>query len=216
MVDRRFRESSFFLVPNYNKFEQEHEILSGLKHGENFSTIRTQVFSFHRLAWYFLQQTGLLSKNVISEVGSAMIMRRVLQDLAEQLTVYRGEVSKEGFIQQLLDLFLELQMGNISPEDLQIQLQSEKTNEADQQLKFKDLMLIYRAYQNELQERELQVENPIATLTRFLTEDQDCFSVMPNLSKTLFIVTGFSGFSGQELLLLDTLMQKALFLFLCF
>ncbi|MGX7162821.1 PD-(D/E)XK nuclease family protein [Enterococcus massiliensis] len=198
----------FFLVPNYNKFEQEHEILSGLKHGENFSTIRTQVFSFHRLAWYFLQQTGLLSKNVISEVGSAMIMRRVLQDLAEQLTVYRGEVSKEGFIQQLLDLFLELQMGNISPEDLQIQLQSEKTNEADQQLKFKDLMLIYRAYQNELQERELQVENPIATLTRFLTEDQDCFSVMPNLSKTLFIVTGFSGFSGQELLLLDTLMQK--------
>ncbi|WP_122645037.1 PD-(D/E)XK nuclease family protein [Enterococcus mediterraneensis] len=198
----------FFLVPNYNKFEQERQILSGLKQGEEFSTIRTQVFSFHRLAWYFLQQTGLLSKNVISEVGSAMIMRRVLQQLSEQLTIYRGEVTKDGFIQQLLSVVSELQMGNIQPEDLLIQLQSQQTNEADQQLKFKDLMMIYTAYQNELLERELQVENPIATLTRYLNEEQESFSSAPDLSKTLFIVTGFSSFNAQELLLLGTLMVK--------
>jgi len=42
----------FFLVPNYNKFEREREILKGLKAGRSgdFASIRGQVYSFHRLA----------------------------------------------------------------------------------------------------------------------------------------------------------------------
>lgn len=50
----------FFLVPNYNKFEQEIRLLAAMKQDDKaveFSTIRTQVFSFQRLAWYFCKRT---------------------------------------------------------------------------------------------------------------------------------------------------------------
>ena len=41
----------------------EKEILQALKQGTgDFASVRAQVYSFHRLAWFYLQQTGWLSK----------------------------------------------------------------------------------------------------------------------------------------------------------
>ena len=68
---------SLFLVPNYNKFEREREILQALKQGTgDFASIRAQVYSFHRLAWFYLQQTGWLSKTAITDTGATMILRK--------------------------------------------------------------------------------------------------------------------------------------------
>ncbi|KFN91237.1 ATP-dependent nuclease, subunit B [Tetragenococcus muriaticus 3MR10-3] len=92
----------FFIVPNYNKFEREQEILSQLKNRqakENFSTIRGQVYSFNRLAWYFLQDSGQINGQSISDTGSAMIMRKVLDALTEELLIFRGEVKKKVLLQ---------------------------------------------------------------------------------------------------------------------
>lgn len=116
------QQDVFFLVPNYNKFEREQELLSQLKrqqHVEEFTSIRGQVYSFNRLAWYFLQRTGQFGGTMISEVGSAMIMRKVLESLTEQLTIFRGEINKSGFISQLIELYKEFQLGNIHAEELQ-------------------------------------------------------------------------------------------------
>lgn len=88
----------FFLVPNYNKFEQEQEILAQLRKEngkETFSTTNVQVFSFYRLAWYLLAQTTLLSGNELSEAGSAMILRQILEKNEEKLTIFRGEINKK-------------------------------------------------------------------------------------------------------------------------
>ncbi|MEG0372740.1 MAG: ATP-dependent helicase, partial [Enterococcus sp.] len=123
----------FFLVPNYNKFEQEINLLSAMKkntHDSEFSTIRTQVFSFQRLAWYFLQRDGQVPGNILSDAGNAMILRKVLQDLQEELTIFRGEVNKTGFIQQLLGFYQEMQVGNVLVEDLAV-----SENDPDQALK---------------------------------------------------------------------------------
>ncbi len=61
-----------------------------------FSTTNVQVFSFYRLAWYLLQQTTLLTGNELSESGSAMILRQILEKNEEELTIFRGEINKEG------------------------------------------------------------------------------------------------------------------------
>lgn len=111
----------FFLVPNYNKFEQEISLLSAMKQNTKnveFSTIRTQVFSFQRLAWFFLQRDGQIPGNVLSEAGNAMILRKILHERREELTIFRGEVNKTGFIQQLVSFYQEMQIGNVTVEDL--------------------------------------------------------------------------------------------------
>ncbi|KAF1296584.1 ATP-dependent helicase [Enterococcus sp. JM4C] len=197
----------YFLVPNYNKFEQEQAILSQLRHSQNLKTIsttRVQVFSFYRLAWFFLQQTTLLSGNELSEAGAAMIFRQILEKEQEQLTVFRGEVNKTGFIQQLYSLYMELKGGNIAPEDLKFvgtkpQTNSEETvKDVDQQLKLADLHFLFSKFEEELVKRDILSPDVLDLLINYLPT--------LDLEHTKFIVSGFSHFNGQEHQLVATLM----------
>ena len=186
----------FFIVPNYNKFEQEIHLLSAMKKGNHtteFSTIRTQVFSFQRLAWYFLQRDGQVPGNILSEAGNAMILRKILKEQQEELTIFRGEVNKTGFIQQLAGFYQEMQIGNVSVEDL-----AESGSDQDQVLKLQDLKKVFAAYEDALLEYNVANEDPLQLLHTYL-ESQ-------NLSNCLFIVSGFTRFNAQELTILTTLM----------
>lgn len=94
----------FFLVPNYNKFEREIEILKALKQERGttqFSSIKTQVFSFQRLSWYYFQTSGESQQDTITDIGARMLLRKVLTEQAQRLTLFRGEIDKVGFLTQL-------------------------------------------------------------------------------------------------------------------
>ena len=148
----------FFLVPNYNKFEQEISLLSAMKQNTKnveFSTIRTQVFSFQRLAWFFLQRDGQIPGNVLSEAGNAMILRKILHERREELTIFRGEVNKTGFIQQLVSFYQEMQIGNVTVEDL-----DENGNDIDQVLKLQDLKKVFAAYEEALLNYQVTNDDP--------------------------------------------------------
>ena len=56
----------FYLVPNHIKFEQEIQVLQKLRQlqtttSDSITSTRLQVFSFYRLAWYYLQHTPFYS-----------------------------------------------------------------------------------------------------------------------------------------------------------
>lgn len=187
----------FFIVPNYNKFEQEIQLLSGMKKGDSlFSTIATQVFSFNRLAWYFLQKEGKIPRNTLTEAGNAMVLRKVLTDLESQLIIFRGEINKVGFIEQLANFYQEMQLGNLTIADLVID--DQKT---DAQLKLQDLQKIFAAYEKALVTHHVENTDPLALLTDYLTETK--------LPKALFIVSGFTRFNGKELAILQVLMTQS-------
>lgn len=210
----------FFLVPNYNKFVQEQELLQGLKQrqqSQNFSTIDIQVFSFYRLAWYFLQQTGQLTEATITETGSMMILRQVLGELAEELVVFKSEVKKAGFVRQLLDFHQELTAGKLTPADLLSSVGADEDTTGpeaakwqDQQAKLAEVAQILSAYQTALNQRKLQVEDPLAVLVAYLQGELDQeLMTPPDLSETLFIAYGFEELYAQEIQLLQVLLSKA-------
>lgn len=185
----------FFLVPNYNKFEQEINLLSAMKTAgktTEFSTIRTQVFSFQRLAWYFLQKDGQIPGNILSEAGNAMILRKILHEKREELTIFRGEVNKTGFIQQLVGFYQEMQIGNVTVDDL-----VENGNDQDQVLKLQDLRMVFAAYEEALLAYQVANEDPLLLLQDYLSRK--------DLSNDLFIVSGFTRFNARELSVLNTL-----------
>ena len=207
----------FFLVPNYNKFEREMELLSGLKNKRNqphFSTIHSQVYSFHRLAWYFLQRTGKLGKEQVNEAGALLLMRKVLSQVKEELLLYRREIEQSGFVAQLLELYQEFQIGNVQLEDFMLTSSEEGSTKAprenDVQLKLRELQLIFSVYEQELMKRELEVFQPLSLLTHYLQElDNDSSTGESSLTNTLFIISGFSSFSAQEQSLIQVLMEKS-------
>lgn len=191
----------YFLVPNYNKFEQEKDLLTvvwGQQDGF-FATTRTQVFSFRRFAWFMLQTNPDYPKSSLSEAGAAMIFRQILLEHKEELTVLQGEISKTGFIQQLYSFYRELKEGNVTAADLTSVITLAGGKE-DQQLKLKDLALVVSAFEEELVVRRLHSDDYLQQLKQHL-EGKD-------LSRLLFIVSGFSRFSARELQLLSVLMQQ--------
>ncbi|WP_430609173.1 PD-(D/E)XK nuclease family protein [Enterococcus sp. DIV0876] len=215
------QQEVFFVVPNYNKFEREREILQGLKAAQSgdFASIRAQVYSFHRLAWYYLQQTGLLSQGALSENGATMIMRKLLLDMEEELILYRGEINKSGFVQQLLAFYQEMHTSQLSVTDLLAG--GEILDNTDANRKFTELAAIFQRFEAELLARAVQVDQPITLLTRYLAGDSGVVSKQgattplenfsqerPDLSKTLYVISGFSSFSTQEQQLINVLMKK--------
>ncbi|EOH88504.1 PD-(D/E)XK nuclease family protein [Enterococcus pallens] len=193
-LDKDPENRVFFIVPNYNKFEQEIQLLETMKDQKEYSSIRAQVFSFERLAWYFLQKQGKIPGNVLSDSGNAMILRKVLQEQREKLVIFRGEANKTGFIQQLVQFYREMQIGNVSVEDL-----NQLTGNQDEQLKLADLRLIYQEYETALFKHQVKNEDPLLLLYNLL-QDQ-------TIKNSLFILTGFSRFNAREQNILSTLMK---------
>lgn len=197
----------FYLVPNHMKFEQEINALTRIKNSQNsqsdsIATMRFQVFSFYRLAWYFLQHTQFYGSEVLSEAGAAMVFRKILSENEEALKVFRGEVNKSGFIQQLFDLYQEMKEGNIDLDELYGYLsQSDSgSKEQDLQLKIQDIKLVFSKFEETMSQYGIKSAEIINFLTEYL-ETKD-------LRNVLFVINGYHTFSARELKLIETLMRR--------
>ncbi|MGX7059284.1 PD-(D/E)XK nuclease family protein [Vagococcus humatus] len=199
----------FYLVPNHVKFETEVSVLKQFRQAtqslenETVASTRLQVFSFTRLAWYFLQYTGMYPTNQLSEAGLHMLLRKILLDQKEALVAFQGEIDQPGFIGKLADLFLELQDSQIDVTDLegfQAAL-GQSLQEKDLSKKLADFQLLYTAYLELLNEREVGSKELITSLANYLKKQ--------DLSHIMFIVSGFSRLTVREKELIEALLEQA-------
>ncbi len=210
VADEWLQQSSdhevFYLVPNHVKFETEIHVLKELaklpkyQDWQNMVSMRLQVFSFSRLAWYFLQNTSAYQKQVLSPTAKYMILRQVLIEVGPSLHLFQFEINKPGFIQQLVDLFDELQEGFITSDDLLETLNAVKVSgqRVDESVKLEDIQVIYQAYSERVVELNSDGHELLLSLKEFLDTKE-----MPNM---MFIVSGFSNFTAIEKQLIESLM----------
>lgn len=190
----------FYLVPNYIKFQQEIHLLSRLRTAESVSTTRLQVFSFSRLAWYYLQHTKYYSGNTLSEPGAMMLLRRCLAEHKEELRVFKGEVNKPGFIKQLYELFIEFKNGLITEAELAASGERLVGKAKDLTFKLQDFQLIFTQLDELLLSYDIKATEILTYLTHYLAHQ--------DLSKVLFVVEGYTRLNAKEEQLIETLMQQ--------
>ncbi|MHC5215146.1 PD-(D/E)XK nuclease family protein [Enterococcus sp. LJL128] len=196
----------FYIVPNHIKFEKEVAILKEMRTKSahpigTTASMRLQVFSFQRLAWYYLQHTQYYQQEILSDVGAAMIFRKILSEKEDQLTVFRGEVNKAGFIQQLFSLYQEMQDGNVALMDLETFLNDKQAFEdLDVEQKLADIRCLFEAFEKQLEQHGIEDIEFLSVLSSYL-ETKD-------LSNVLFILSGYDRFTAKEHLLIRTLMKQ--------
>lgn len=189
----------FYLIPDHMKFESEMAILNHIKsrqtsNGSNLAgMINLQVFSFSRLAWYFMQDTALYSHSQLTETGLSMLMRRLLKENEERLTIFRGESQQQGFVEKTTELFMELRNARVLPNDLEevtSQLFDESPQSKDFSLKLQDISLLYDSFLAHLEGKYIEKEDVLeALIEEVKTRD---------LSQTRIIIDNFHRFSAQE------------------
>lgn len=191
----------FYLVPDHMKFDSEIQVLSQLNVDEEVSgSIHTQVYSFSRLAWFLLKDTGVLTKRALSQSGLSMLLRHTLMQLEGQLIVYRGQMHKQGFIEQLLDLFLEFKSGNMAVSTLQEYIQDTQEKSVDFTKKLAELTLIYDHFTQALVGQYIEKDDLFEALMTYIL-DMD-------LSQTAIFLNGYERFTAQELRIVEALMMK--------
>lgn len=199
----------FVVVPEHAKFEGEMTILKDLwkqnkqPHSSYMGSIDLQVFSFTRLAWFFLKDEPIFQKRQLSDAGISMLIRKVLMEKEEELILFRKEVDKEGFITQLADLFRELRAGRITVEDLEkaIPRSDENIRQLDIHTKVQEISLLYDCFCEKMGEEFIQYEMILEALAANIAQNK--------MQNVYLYIDGFSYFSAQEMQIISSFLENA-------
>lgn len=209
ILEKEPEAQCFVIVPEHAKFEGETKILADLWQANGYgnetfmSSIQLQVFSFSRLAWFFLKDEAIFQNKQLSDAGMSMLLRKILMDQQEELILFRREVDKEGFVQQLTNLFKELRAGRVSVRDLEesIKLESTSIREQDQQTKLQELSILYQEFCEKMDNGYIQYEMILENLAQMIMQT--------NMENVYIFVDGYYHFSAQEMLILQSFMHRA-------
>ena len=188
----------FFLVPNHIKFESEVNILKsfGNDDDELIATNNVQTFSFSRLAWYFLRDSGEYNLESLTQTKAAMLLKEIVQTHKKDLKIFSGMIDKPGFLDQMISQFNEFMNGQVQPEDIELVL-----NDNGQDVfadKIQELNLIYTAYLEQIQNYNTN-DFQLNALADFL-------NTKIKTSHYHFYIEGFSSFTATESNLVKSLM----------
>ncbi|MET3696311.1 ATP-dependent helicase/nuclease subunit B [Bacillus oleivorans] len=187
------------IVPDQMTFQIEYELAKRLPAN---GMIRAQVYSFSRLAWRVLQETGGLTRLPIDSTGISMLIRKILNERKNELRLFQSQGDKIGFIEKLGELLTELKRYCVQPEELQ-QLHSELEQEIGRSTlsdKLNDLPLVLQAFQERIEGKYIDQEDSLRLLA-----EQMSFSSLLNGAKVY--VDGFYSFTPQEYEVIASLMN---------
>lgn len=193
------RSPIIYLVPDQMTFSSEYKLAStpGLD-----GMISAQVFSFTRLAWRVLQETGGMSRTHLSSAGINMMISKIIEEKKDELKIFQRSASKTGFISSMEEMLIELKRYCISPEDMKILLKEKLDQEEDQSLRDKihDLGVIYGEFEKVLIGKYIDSED-------YLTLLAEKISVSPYLQQAEIYIDGFYSLTPQELLVVNELLK---------
>ena len=179
----------FYISPNSLSFEKEQEVLECLSEQSSFDITVTR---FSQLSRYLILNNS--SQNLtIDDIGLGMIFYKCLSEIdSNQLKVYGGIKQDKQFIQQLINLYIDLSAANMTYLDLK------KIADAD---KYNDLILIFEKVTAYIKESNLEHNSPLSILISSIINKQ----VVCNFSKLALIIDGYTRFSAEEEYLIDLL-----------
>ena len=162
-----------YIVPEQMTFQQEYALLKreGIE-----GSIRAQVFSFSRLAWRVLQETGGGTKKFLTSTGVQMMLRKIVEERTSDWKVFQKAIEKQGFIEQLEGMITEFKRYRITPEDLHAQMEGldrfQHTTSQEEGLRDKldDLNYIYDRLVDALREQYIDSEDQLQLLASKIPE----------------------------------------------
>lgn len=221
------RDRLILMVPEQFTLQAERDLIQKL---DLPGILNVEILSFSRLAHKVFSEVGGLTRTHINDQGRHMILRKLLGDIKENLTVYKTVSRQDGFIDKINELLSELKKHDIIPEQMR-----EKAANLDSSgllsRKLLDIALIYETFNGYLQDRYLDSEDSINALIEkmenagFLKGAQiwmDGFDYFPpqtvrvidkliNLAEKLsitFTIGGDAGESDQDIFQIHALSLK--------
>ncbi|KAB7704966.1 helicase-exonuclease AddAB subunit AddB [Bacillus aerolatus] len=190
-----------YLVPEQMTFLSEQSLSSDPELG---GMIRAQVYSFTRLAWRVLQETGGMSRQHISSIGLNMLIRKIIEDKKDELKIFAGAADKNGFISHVEGMLTEFKRYCITPEELTEKQEALEQSGGSKALKDKlhDLQTIYSDFEEALIGKYVDSEDYLRLLAEAAVSSD-------YIKRAEVFIDGFHSFTPQEYTVLQQLMKEA-------
>ncbi|MGG1660714.1 helicase-exonuclease AddAB subunit AddB [Brevibacillus sp. NRS-1366] len=193
--DKPLGSPMILLVPEQASFQAEYALATLPELG---GVMGTQVLSFGRLAHRLMQELGDLTTVPVDDLGKHMVLRMLLERHKEELQVFGRSAMQPGFASQLGRLISECKSYGVSfPPSENVEWGTANLNQ-----KVNDLRLIMNAYEAYLAEGYCDADD---ILNRVAVMVRDSAYIR----QAEIFIDGFTGFTNQELRLIDQLMTHA-------
>ncbi|HHY83616.1 MAG TPA: ATP-dependent helicase/deoxyribonuclease subunit B, partial [Clostridiales bacterium] len=186
------------MVPEQFTLQAERDLINKL---DLPGILNVEVLSFTRLAYKVFNEAGGLARTYINEQGRHMILRRILDDIRDDLTVYKAVSRQGGFIDKVNKLLADFKKHDITPQ--QLRQKADELNDAGLLSgKLRDAALIYEAFDQYLHNRYIDSEDAINDLVERISES-DC------LAGARIWLDGFDYYPPQTIRVLEKLALTA-------
>ena len=189
-----------YLVPEQASFQAEYALAKASPQG---GSTRAQVFSFKRLAWKVMQETGEKQHLFIDDTGKSMMMLRILEENKHKLQLFKHVDKQPGTVENLVRLYNEMRRYCLNSSAIK-DLLSQKDVEIPFLLRDKlaDLAIIMEDMEQKMEGHYLDGEGRLALLINKIADSK-------YLQQAKIWVDGFFNFTRLEEKVLENLIKKS-------
>ncbi|MCD8120263.1 MAG: exodeoxyribonuclease V subunit gamma [Lachnospiraceae bacterium] len=173
----------FLVVPEQYTMKTQQKLVA-MQAGHSVFSI--DIVSFARLSYRIFEELNINTPDLIDETGKCLVLRRVLDEVKDDLTVYGAKAGSPGFVEKMKSMISECAQYRLDEDALEGMIQASE-HKPLLAAKLRDTKLIYHAFRSYLQEHYITQEE---VLDRFL-------AVIPDSKLLRGSEVAFDGFVGQ-------------------
>lgn len=160
-----------------------------------------EVVSISRLGLKVLSETGGGRTALIDKYGRHMLLTKILGENREALELYKGLEKKQSFIEMVNNFISELKQYGVDPEEL-TGITQELPEGAFLKKKLRDISLIFRCYEDQIQGKYLDTEDYVSLYADKIRESQ-------RLRDSQIWIYGFDSFTPKNTQVVEQLIKTA-------
>lgn len=192
------RKNYLVIVPEQFTLQTQRKLV---ELSTNHAIMNVDVLSFKRLAYRVFDDLGMQTLQILEETGKNLVLRKVAQEQAEQLTVLRANMDRMGYIGEVKSLISELIQYNISCEELMEYGNNGKLSSVLSS-KLHDVAVMYQGFEDFLEGSYITAEEVLTVLGNVAEESE-------LLRDSVIAFDEFTGFTPIQNQLLSIIMPLA-------